>query len=481
MASFFNDFATGFFQAGADRYAEQNKKQDALDKIKAESLASVDAKKQLMDYESKRKREDAQIAMSNIQKWMANGAINQTPDAVVNAPKAVEATSVPVPNGVAGVDDNAQPFPASTPIEPTTVPQQASAPQPMSSMPVADSSQAPSLMSNKVDNNSEMQAQLATASHLSENPADEAGALLKYQEVKSKATKDSPKYRADLARLESAAKVEGEMTAKNAPLEPVKAQAKAARDTGAPAPTETGYFNKSPELRDKMDLEDNKFMLDWQSGQSELGKKYINASMGQSALMAAAQLQPDINTGGIIWGSQALNDLRTKFDPDADAYKGIVSQLTIEQAKQLYPVSNTDMTFLQKLSPQLEGTEEGNLAKIQFALMKNQALIDQFSFFNEYKNKWGTLDAAAAGFEKYMKENPLLDSKASEGIDFVANENRTSINDYLNGKKPEPKAEVTKATESKDAIPSVSDDASYNAIPKGQQYKDPQGNIRTKK
>lgn len=479
MQSFFNSFATGFFQAGANKYAEENKKQDALDAMRQQKLIDLNYQKDLYTFQKDQERKQQEESLANIKNIMAGKAIGETPSAISNAPATVNPALSPVPIGTQGMtDDNAQPFPPSTPI-----PQEAAAPAPVTTSitqtpmastsvetaqaptspqatpPTATATPAPTpaptppalAMSEAKKKEAEQKAQLAMAAHLSQHPTDEAGAMLKYQEVKDDYLTKSPAYRAELAGMEEKAKEQAKLDIANAGITGLKGEAQKFRESGLPAPP-ASYFNMSPESRDKLMIEDDKFLKDWQSGSTELGKKYLNSRKSIATLQAAANLQPDVSTGGVIWGFSTLNDLRNRFDPESDTYKAIVSGLAIEQAKQLYPVSNSDMTFLQKLSPSLESTEEGNTAKIQFALLLNQANVEQFAFFNSYGDKWGTLKGAADAFEQYMQENPLLDEKKSKGIDFVANKDRTSIDEYLNGavKSKEPAANTsTKSTDTK--------------------------------
>lgn len=121
---FFNGFATGFLNTSTNMMAAQAKEQADLDAERQKQLTGLDVSKQLYDYQKTRDLQEITDRAALAAKTNPFNAINQTNDAIANAPKPVNPALAPVPIGTTTqTDDNAQPFPTSSPVDaPDTTP-----------------------------------------------------------------------------------------------------------------------------------------------------------------------------------------------------------------------------------------------------------------------------------------------------------------------------------------------------------------------
>jgi hypothetical protein len=427
-SGFFNSFLYGAATTGAAINQQRIKQQEELDAMRQKIALETDAKKQLMDYESARRAKALDEQSKELFTANVTNAVAQTPAAVLyTRPKNTDLEAQQAPVGALPVDDNAQPFPASSPVDAVDAEQapvvaQPVVLQPQAAMPTAPQ---PGMFAHFTPEEQALAKQIALSKDISL-----AEAAMQVDRVNEAKFTRSPERKAEVAAAEEQAKQTARLDVANKNIKPIQEEAKKAREAGIPAPSDT-YFNKNPDSRAKEDEQDAKALRDWLLGENKKGESYIRARGTISKLSALSGLQEDVRTGGLIWGNETVNALRTRFDADASLYDSLAKSLSIDVAKEVYPVSNTDMTILQKMSPTLESPEEANRAKIQMAMVANQGYIEENKFFNAYMDKWGTLNGAAMAYTNYMDTNPLLDSKKSTASDIVANDNRQTPEEFL--------------------------------------------------
>ena len=180
---------------------------------------------------------------------------------------------------------------------------------------------------------------------------------------------------------------------------------------------------------------------------------------------------PNVYTGT---GGTAINALKRaaqtllgqdsiKGVADADAAGRISTQMALSLKDELPgPMSDSDRRFLQEIPPNIGDTAQGRKLLVELMVAKEERKIEIAELARDYAREKGRLDDGWYNMlARYNAQNPVFTPEHMAQARAVSEQ----------GQQQSPAAGV---------LPRVTDTQSYEAIPRGSRYIDPQGKIRTK-
>lgn len=500
-SGFFNSFATSFLNNLAANMAESSHAQELADAEKQKQLESLNVQEQLYDYQKTRDLQTLNNKASAAES--AYKAINQTPDAITSAPAPVNPALAPVPVGVAtSTDDNAQPFPASSPIDDTSVatpaPTSSTTPpvtggvppavgdvsanstpapavlpaiapatsptQPAAPVPIAAITTGP-VYSVSTDPVAQKEAHDAYVAAYTKEGGTPQSAQLAADAVLTSYTKASPQYKATQDMNERQAKY-NLAVANGADPDAAKEQflgkafgnsekAFPGGDEGAARAAEYNVPYSPDKAFERLSSEQQ--WKTYQADKDALSKKNDKAYSAASATAANAQkllgLNDEVSTGG-IYALPGTNAFRTAFDTNTAEFQKIATDMSLKVRPDNFTrVTNFDLQQFQKALPSLSIPNEANYTIAAGILAQAERDKQYYEFQQSWVSANGHYDAskANAAWGKYVDANPIFDPTVKGAP--VINTKAKSWEDYFATSPDNPNAKSAPAGTTTPVVP----------------------------
>lgn len=439
--TFFTEFATGFANTSANTIQARKQQEADMDTMRQKALMELDVQTQLQERKQKLEFKTLQEKQRLAQNAFNERVLGQTNAAMTPASPAPMATN-PALNPVASgeIDDNAAPFPASSPIGASDTA------APSTPAPVSRVAQPVELERPKAPYTEEELQNVFMSKYDPEDGG--AGAMAAVEEFKRKRITETPEWKAKEAGAKKTAETSAEIAATGMPEQEFEARR---QELGLPKIRQTQFRNKPQEK-----LYETFHENVWAGKDAQ--ENYRNNDQIVQLANRFNLLNKTSPTGGFIINTPGVQSALTMLSAEYQAMDDISKGLTMKNIKNLgsgTAISDTDRQYAEKVGLSLSKLTDANEA--QAAIITSFAKVQ--NEYADYMKKVASVQGDTAQAEKEWKEyinaNPVF--KSTDVGNVVANTNRVSPEAYFKFKEE------------------------YAQTPSGAQYKDPFGNIRTKK